>query len=226
MKLKLFGRKRELKHSEVLEQLSPYFDGRLEAGERTRLELHLQSCQGCSAELEAMRAASALLRTLPPTRLPRDFTLQFAPRPVVATPGPFWALRLASGVAAAAFVALFAASALLPAVWARQSDSTVTYQSRPQAPQTLSAPSTASSQADAAAPKRAAPASAPVAPAAALGAPDAAPVAPAAAPVAPPAADGNSLESLLATLEVTAGSLALLLGLAAATVWWKHKSLG
>lgn len=275
MKLKLFGRKSELKHEEALELLSPYIDERLDPGDRERLELHLEGCAGCAAELQALRATSAVLHALPPVRPPRNFTLQAAPQPVVAPSRPLFALRLASGVAAAAFVALIAASALLSTGTAPQTTSMADYQTGRQAPETVAAPSNAaSSQSDSASPKRAV---APVAPAtttgaaaggyapaasqpqpAAAAAPQSAPAssaqrdsvpvsgvsgvptqqagvgalsaqsAPAAAPAAQPAgarpADRNPLQSFLGTLQVVAGSLALLLGLAAVGVWWSQKS--
>lgn len=281
MKLKLFGRKRELKHDEALDLLSPYLDGRLDTGDRERLEIHLRRCRDCAAELEAIRATSALLHALPPVRPPRSFTLQAAPQPVPASSRSFFALRLASGLAAAAFVVTFAASAMLSAGIVSQPAATGAYQGRPQSPETLSAPASAraaqsgsapakpaaAAAAPTSAPAAAAPAAAPAAQgavaAAPTSAPAAAPAATAAAPrpaatAAPPAgfapvepqpapmkaapstlsapnaaqatqpaaaaSEHSPLLSILSTLQVAAGGLAVLLGLAAAGVWWAQKS--
>lgn len=106
-------RKRELSHGEAGELLSSYLDRQLSLGDAARLEAHLQDCPVCCNELEALRATRQLMRALPPVHSPRSFTLQAAPRPV-PLPKSFVYLRAATGLAAAVFVALLGARALLP----------------------------------------------------------------------------------------------------------------
>lgn len=84
----------------VREMLSEYIDGRFSAKRKLYVEGHLEGCQGCSQELESLRATVGLLRGLSPAPLPRSFHLaQPAPRPLapgLLRPG---LLRLATAVA-------------------------------------------------------------------------------------------------------------------------------
>ncbi len=165
--------------------MSPYLDGRLPAAEAARLSEHLQTCPACSAELESVRATRQLLRGVPPARLPRSFVLATAPAPR-RLPKGFIYLRGATGLAAAAFVAVLAARVLLP-----MSGVPVAYRATEAIPSTALADSTPSAQgaraAGAAVGNRAA---ATAAPAAALRAPAvaAAPTSAGDAPAAAPAA--------------------------------------
>lgn len=55
--------------------LSAYLDGELAAGAKSRLDAHLAACQACSEELEALREARTLMRSLPEAPAPRSFAL-------------------------------------------------------------------------------------------------------------------------------------------------------
>ena len=103
----------ETVHDWVRERMSPFLDGQLSGEEAARFETHVRSCAECREEFEALRTTRQLLRTMPMARLPRAFTLEAVPKRV-ALPRAFFFLRAASGVAAAVFVALLAASAVLP----------------------------------------------------------------------------------------------------------------
>ena len=50
----------------AVEQLSALIDGELEERELRRIDLHLESCPGCRARLEGLRAAAASLASLGP----------------------------------------------------------------------------------------------------------------------------------------------------------------
>jgi hypothetical protein len=53
--------------------LSAYLDGELSPRNRTLVESHLHECATCAAELEGLKATSALIRDLPEAELPDDF---------------------------------------------------------------------------------------------------------------------------------------------------------
>jgi len=72
----------------VIGWLGAYHDGELEGSRRQQVEAHLQSCEGCRAELNRLRAlahllqASPLLAELtPPERFVSQVRLQLQPRP-------------------------------------------------------------------------------------------------------------------------------------------------
>ena len=50
----------------VLEWLEAYLDGELKGGRLHQVEAHLQVCEDCRAELQALRQLSALLQAAPP----------------------------------------------------------------------------------------------------------------------------------------------------------------
>lgn len=106
-------RKRDLSHTEARELLSSYADRRLEAGQVAEVEAHLQGCALCRNELESIRVTQRLMQLLPAIRPPRSFAIEAAPKPA-PLPRGFLYLRGATGVAAAAFVALLAIQAILP----------------------------------------------------------------------------------------------------------------
>jgi len=74
---------------EMHELLSPYYDGRAPAAQAREVEAHLQECQGCSAEMDALRFASLILASLPAARLPEDL----APQVVARASAPRWKER-------------------------------------------------------------------------------------------------------------------------------------
>ncbi|MGI5835037.1 MAG: zf-HC2 domain-containing protein [Chloroflexota bacterium] len=113
MVFQFLRRKKGLSHEEARELLSSYADQELEAKQVAKLEAHLQECTSCRNELEAIRITQRLVHSLPSIGLPRSFTLEVAPR-VAPMPRSFIYLRGATGLAAAAFVALLAIRAVLP----------------------------------------------------------------------------------------------------------------
>lgn len=91
-----------------LELLSAYLDNQLSVAERVSLERRLAAEPRLRAELEELRATTALLRSLEPVRPPRSFTLDPATAPRrVPSIWPFaWAMQLGSGLAGLALVLL------------------------------------------------------------------------------------------------------------------------
>jgi anti-sigma factor RsiW len=51
---------------ELVELVTDYLDGALDAGERARFESHIGACDGCTAYLEQMRLTIAVAGTLEP----------------------------------------------------------------------------------------------------------------------------------------------------------------
>lgn len=92
-----------------IEQLTAYLDGELSASESARLEARLKSNPELRVLLEDLRRTKALLRSLPPQRAPRHFTL--TPQMAGIRPSPpalFSALRLASALATILLVLVLA----------------------------------------------------------------------------------------------------------------------
>lgn len=72
----MFSRMRDyLEHKAMASNLSAYLDGALSAPERERVERHLAVCARCQYELATLRQTVALLRRVPPKRVPRSFVL-------------------------------------------------------------------------------------------------------------------------------------------------------
>jgi len=103
------------------ELLSAYLDGQLSAGERTRLEAQLADGPALQAEFEALRHTVALVRSLPPLPVPRNFILSQRiaahPRPArLLRPRYTWAaplLTAATAVVGLVCVAVLAGDLLL-----------------------------------------------------------------------------------------------------------------
>jgi anti-sigma factor RsiW len=57
---------------EAVELVTDYLEGALPAAERRRLELHLESCPGCSEYLEQNRTVAGLLGALREDALPPE----------------------------------------------------------------------------------------------------------------------------------------------------------
>ncbi len=95
-----------------LEQLSAYLDNQLPPAEQARLAARLADEPALRAELAELRATVAVLRALPRLKVPRNFTLT----PAQVRTSRRWslpsfglpALRLATALAAVAFVLVFA----------------------------------------------------------------------------------------------------------------------
>lgn len=97
-----------------LELLSAYLDNQLVVTERAAFEKRLQVEPQLRAELEDLRATTALLRELPVLTPPRSFTLDpaMAPRPAWSFPWRL-SLQLGGGLAGLALVALLSLRLLL-----------------------------------------------------------------------------------------------------------------
>ena len=81
-------------HRQVVELLSAYYDGELEAEERALVEAHLGSCRDCAEDFASLRYTADLLRQLPSVAIPRPFTLRAADvEPQPATRLGWWSLR-------------------------------------------------------------------------------------------------------------------------------------
>ena len=57
----------------VIEELSAYLDGMLTADEHERVETHLQTCDTCREEREALEQTLSLIHTLPEIKPPENF---------------------------------------------------------------------------------------------------------------------------------------------------------
>ena len=89
--------------------LSAYIDGELSAGERSRMERHLDGCATCSATLADLRAVRSALQALPRATAPRSFALRegdIRPR-AAARRGGWLASPALAGVAVVALVSFF-----------------------------------------------------------------------------------------------------------------------
>jgi hypothetical protein len=106
---------RQNDHIRAEELISAYLDKRITAEEKSFFERHIASCADCHAQLEATRSMVASLRAMPLVKAPRSFVL---PREMARQPRrsflPLYpALRLATVIAAMAFVILFAGDVLI-----------------------------------------------------------------------------------------------------------------
>ena len=105
---------RQNDHIRAEELISPYLDNRVTAEDKTFFERHTAVCPDCRAKLESTRAMLTALRSMPAMKAPHSFVLPRKmarqPRPSILTWYP--ALRLATVVAAIAFVIVFAGDLL------------------------------------------------------------------------------------------------------------------
>ncbi len=60
----------EMSCQELVEFVSDYLDGALDAAARARVEAHLAGCEGCEAYIDQMRATLRLLGGVPSDPLP------------------------------------------------------------------------------------------------------------------------------------------------------------
>ena len=98
-------------HRRFQDLLSEYMDDRLDAGAQARLEAHLAGCPECSRDLESLKAAVGLLRSVPQVEVPRSFRLteamvsppEPAPRPILMR-----SLQLSTAMAVMLLVSLVA----------------------------------------------------------------------------------------------------------------------
>jgi hypothetical protein len=105
---------RQNDHIRAEELISAYLDKRLSAEEQNFFERHIASCADCRAQLETTRSMVAALRAMPAVKAPRSFVLprEMAKQPKRSFLSLYPALRLATVVAAMAFVVLFAGDLL------------------------------------------------------------------------------------------------------------------
>ncbi len=100
-----FFRLKADEHRWVQDRLSLYLDGRLDPGERARVEAHLRTCVTCARSWETLRWTVQALRALPPVHAPRSFVLR--PEQVARAPQPSgWLRRTAWAMAAALILVL------------------------------------------------------------------------------------------------------------------------
>ncbi len=60
-------------HEQVRERLSDYIEGELSEQERAAVEKHLETCQACRAEADALAQTLSLLSSLSPVQAPEGF---------------------------------------------------------------------------------------------------------------------------------------------------------
>ncbi|MBF8264829.1 MAG: hypothetical protein HW384_693 [Dehalococcoidia bacterium] len=106
----MFGFLRQQNEKWVKERLSLYLDGRLDVGQRAKVESHLKDCLACRDELASLRATVEALKHLPMVETPRSFVmpaLKLSPRPVT-----FYRLRMATVAVSVLLVAVIAGDSL------------------------------------------------------------------------------------------------------------------
>jgi predicted anti-sigma-YlaC factor YlaD len=106
---------RQNDHKRAEDLISAYLDKRVSAEERAFFERHIASCTHCRAQLETTRSMVAALKAMPAVKAPRSFVLprEMAKQPQRSFLSLYPALRLATVVAALAFVVLFAGDLLI-----------------------------------------------------------------------------------------------------------------
>jgi len=106
---------RQNDHTRAEELISAYMDKRVSAEEQDFFERHIASCAECRAQLEATRSMVTALRVMPAVKAPRSFVLprEMAKQPRRSFLSWYPALRLATVIAAMAFVVLFAGDVLI-----------------------------------------------------------------------------------------------------------------
>ena len=106
----MFGFLRQQNEKWVKERLSLYLDGRLDVGQRAKVESHLKDCLACRDELASLQATVEALKHLPMVETPRSFVmpaLKLSPRPVT-----FYRLRMATVAVSILLVAVIAGDSL------------------------------------------------------------------------------------------------------------------
>jgi anti-sigma factor RsiW len=106
---------RQNDHNRAEELISAYLDKRVSAEEQKFFERHIASCADCRAQLETTRSMIVALKAMPAVKAPRSFVLprEMAKQPQRSFLSLYPALRLATVVAAMAFVVLFAGDLLI-----------------------------------------------------------------------------------------------------------------
>jgi predicted anti-sigma-YlaC factor YlaD len=106
---------RQAEHQRVEDLISAYLDQQVTAEERQFFERHIAACANCRAQLDATRSMVAALRAMPSVKAPRSFVLprEMAKQPKRSIFAWYPTLRLATALAAIAFVVLFAGDLLI-----------------------------------------------------------------------------------------------------------------
>lgn len=105
----------QTEHTRAEALFSAYIDQRVTADEKAFVERHVAACADCRAKLNATRAMVAALRTLPVVKAPRSFVLprEMERKPRASLFNWYPALRLATVLAAVAFIVTFAGDLML-----------------------------------------------------------------------------------------------------------------
>jgi predicted anti-sigma-YlaC factor YlaD len=106
---------RQADHNRAEDLISAYLDQQVTAEEQQFFERHLAACAECRVQLETTRSMVAALRAMPVVKAPRSFVLprEMAKQPKRSILAWYPALRLATALAAIAFVVLFAGDLLI-----------------------------------------------------------------------------------------------------------------
>ena len=106
---------RQADHNRAEDLISAYLDQQVTAEEQQFFERHIAACADCRAQLEATRSMVAALKAMPVVKAPRSFVLprEMAKQPKRSIFAWYPTLRLATALAAIAFVVLFAGDLLI-----------------------------------------------------------------------------------------------------------------
>jgi hypothetical protein len=106
---------RQTDHQRAEDLISTYLDQHVTAEEQQFFERHIAACANCHAQLEATRSMVAALQAMPVVKAPRSFVLprEMAKQPKRSIFAWYPTLRLATALAAIAFVVLFAGDLLI-----------------------------------------------------------------------------------------------------------------
>jgi len=106
---------RQADHNRAEDLISAYLDQQVTPEEKQFFESHISACADCRAQLEATRSMVAALKTMPSVKAPRSFVLprEMAKQPKRSIFAWYPTLRLATALAAIAFVVLFAGDLLI-----------------------------------------------------------------------------------------------------------------
>jgi anti-sigma factor RsiW len=118
---------RQNDHNRAEELISAYLDKRVTTEEQNFFERHIASCADCRAQLEATRSMIAALKAMPAVKAPRSFVLprEMAKQPKRSFFSLYPALRLATVMAALAFVVLFAGDLLISQIGGSSAPQTI-----------------------------------------------------------------------------------------------------
>lgn len=83
-----------MNHSDIQSRMQAYLDGELSLDKRALFDAHLDTCDGCSAELTEMRETIRLLRNLPTPEPPSDFVANVMQRIEEGEGQPGWLAAL------------------------------------------------------------------------------------------------------------------------------------